>query len=140
MKKFLYTLSISLCIALSVFALVGCGGYSIDTSNLIGVWEVDSDGGATYITRIEFKQSNDTGFENQGEFSYYKDGGTTSYSGSWSKMNSSNSYSLIFSEPISGETGLKASTATLAEGKLIIQHPTSGSSSQISIYYHKVRD
>ena len=136
MKKVLYAFSISLTIALCACALVGCGGYTLNTSNILGVWEVDKDGGNTYITRIEFKKGE---IEDQGEFSYYKDGGTTKYSGSWSKR-SDGQYNVVFSDdPVTGETGTKASIATLAEGKLLIQHATS-SAQPITIYYHKVSD
>lgn len=136
MKKVLYAFSISLAIALCACALVGCGGYTLNTSNIIGVWEVDTDGGNTYITRIEFKKGE---IDDQGEFSYYKDGGTTKYSGSWSKR-SDGQYNVVFSEdPVTGETGTKASIATLAEGKLLIQHPSS-TPTPITINYHKVSD
>ena len=137
MKKVLCAFSISLTIALCACALVGCGGYTLNTSNIIGVWEVDKDGGNTYITRIEFKKG--TFDDSQGEISYYKDGGTKSYSGTWSKQ-SNGQFNVDFAEDRgTGETGTKASIATLAEGKLLIQHATS-SAQPITIYYHKVSD
>lgn len=137
MKKAFYTLALSLLLVTCVFAM-GCdcaGGRRMDTSNIIGVWEVDNDGGASYITRIEFKKSSDPNFEDQGEYSYYIDGGTTAYLGTYSKR-ADGSYNLIpasFSESPSGEQ--HPYIATLAGGKLILQP-----SSETSIYYHKVSD
>jgi len=144
MKKVLYAFSISLAIALCAFTFVGCGGYTLNTSNIIGVWEVDTNGGNTYITRIEFKKgtfkdSQGNIIDSQGEISYYKDGGTKSYSGTWSKQ-SNGQYNVDFAEDRgTGEVGTKMSIATLAEGKLLIQHATS-SEQPITIYYHKVSD
>lgn len=141
MKKVLYAFSISLAIALCAFTFAGCG---LNTSNIIGVWEVDTNGGNTYITRIEFKKGTfkDTQgniIDSQGEIIYYKDGGETKYLGSWSKR-SDGQFNVDFAEDRgTGEVGTKMAIATLAEGKLLIQHATS-SEKPITIYYHKVSD
>lgn len=130
MKKVFYSIAITMCLALTVTCFAGClGGYSIDTNNLIGVWEVYGEENFTDITRIEFKAS--TEIEGQGAYTYYKANGSTAYHGHWTKRLTEKEFDLLPDDGIYQQ----AQIATLADGKLWIQFD-----SETTASFVKVRD
>jgi hypothetical protein len=136
MKKIIYSLTLTLCLMLSVCCFAGCtDGHTVDPNSLIGVWEVSDEGGYSYITRIEFKESK-AGIEGQGSYTYYIDNGSVPYSGTWGSNGADSSKEFMLLPDPTDET-LRETTqlATLAEGRLYIQYNHS-----TTITYRKVRD
>ncbi len=123
MKKKIYLLALSFVMLLCPLVMVGCDtGYTVDVTNIIGVWEVDDNGGASYITRIEFKSD--------GGFSYYESNSVPK-TGAWSKRQN-NTYNMTRDDA----PGLThAYLATLENGKLKLQPDE-----HTTIYFHKIKD
>ncbi len=136
MKKFIYSLSVALCLMLSVCCFVGCtDGHTVDPNNLIGVWEVSDEGGLSYITRIEFKEGQG-GIEGQGSYTYYVDNGSVPFNGTWGLASGDNDKEfMLLPDPADDTLREYTQLATLAEGKLYIQY-----NSETTITYRKVRD
>ena len=134
MKKFIYSLSVALCLMLSVCCFVGCAdGHTVDPNNLIGVWEISDEGGLSYITRIEFKEGQG-GIEGQGSYTYYVDNGSVPYDGQWglAVADSDKSFMLY---PKEGGALTATQDALLADGRLYITY-----NDGTTITYTKIRD
>ncbi len=134
MKKFIYSLSVALCLMLSVCCFVGCtDGHTVDPNSLIGVWEISDEGGLSIITRIEFKEGQG-GIEGQGSYTYYVNNGSIPYEGQWGLASGDNDKEFML-YPKEGGALEYTQLATLAEGKLYIQY-----NSETTITYRKIRD
>ena len=130
MKKVFYSIALTMCLMLSCVYFTGCvGGYTVDPNNLVGVWEVSSQGGYSYITRIEFKASTEA--DGQGSYTYYVENGSTPYYGHWAQRVSDKEFDLL------PEGGMYQNTqiATLADGVLYIQF-----NADTMIIYNKIRN
>ena len=134
MKKFFYTLSIALLIAVSATCFVGCSGYSVNPNKIVGVWEVVDEGGYTEITRLEFKNPLEEGAN--GRFSYYTAGSSRALEGTWVATSDDKVFNILFDEaPLAGRN---PHMATLAEGKLFLQFNIEGN--PVTNVYEKTRD
>lgn len=129
MKKKICLLALSLVMLLCPLVMVGCEtGYTVDVTNIVGVWEVDDNGGASYITRIEFRTGQNA---SQGDFTYYEFNGSVPKYGSWS-IRADRKYNII---PSSSGPSSNPYVGTLENGKLKLQPDE-----HTTIYFHKTRD
>jgi hypothetical protein len=133
MKKTFQKISLAIVCLLVLSIITGCaGGYTIDSSKLVGVWTIEGNGGVCDITRIEFKAPYETG-GSQGSYSYYKSGGKKPYYGTWSeKAGEQNAYTLV---PDETADRLVTYRAVLAGGELLLEY-----SDTATIYYRKIKD
>ncbi len=135
MKKIICSLAIVMCLTLSIFGFAACAdNYTVDTSNIVGIWEPAEGGGVTNITRIEFKKPA-AGYENQGEMTFYENHSTVpnAATGTWAKIG--DNYNIYFGGAAGYPSTLCA--ANLSGGKLHIQFIEG---SDTTIAFRKVRD
>ena len=135
MKKFFYTLSVALLLAVSAIGFAGCGGYSVNPNKLVGVWEVVDEGGYTEITRIEFKAPQEEGAN--GRFTYYIDGSSVAHWGSWVPMSDTTRFNILFDDD-SVLHSRNPHEARLAEGRLYLMFNLENN--EVTNTYEKISD